>query len=68
LPRNRKGSRSTSDVTWATPGGKTKTGKFGWDDIRDMQEAGTLPAGSIVTTTILDDTQPGGPRMLLFSL
>jgi hypothetical protein len=60
LPR--KGSRSTSDVTWATPGGKTKTGKFGWDDIRDMQEAGTLPAGSTVPTTILDDTQPGGPR------
>jgi hypothetical protein len=60
LPR--KGSRSTSDVTWTTPGGKTKTGKFGWNDIRDMQEAGTFPAGSTVTTTILDDTQPGGPR------
>ena len=58
----RKGSRSTSDVTWKTPSGKTKTGKFGWDDIRDMQEAGTLPAGSTVTTTVVDDTQPGGPR------
>ena len=60
LPR--KGSRTTADVTYTTPDGHSKTGKFGWDDIRPMQEAGTLPAGSTVTTTVIDDTQPGGPQ------
>jgi hypothetical protein len=58
----RKGSRSTADVTYTTPAGRSKTGKFGWDDLRQMQEAGTLPAGSTVTTTVIDDTQPGGPQ------
>ena len=60
LPRN--GSRKTADVTFTTPDGRSKTDKFGWDDIRQMQEAGTLPAGSSVTTTVQDDTQPGGPQ------
>ena len=60
LPR--KGSRTTADVTFTTPDGYSKTGKFGWDDIRRMQVAGTLPAGSTITTTVLDDTQPGGPQ------
>jgi len=60
LPR--KGSRTTADVTYTTPEGRSKTGKFGWDDLRQMQEAGTLPAGSTVTTTVIDDTQPGGPQ------
>ena len=58
----RKGSRTTPDVTYTTPDGYRKTGKFGWDDFRQMQEAGTLPAGSTVTTTVQDDTQPGGPQ------
>jgi hypothetical protein len=60
LPR--KGGRDTADVTWTTPNGPSKTGKFGWDDILQMQQSGTLPAGSTVTTTVLDDTQPGGQR------
>jgi hypothetical protein len=60
LPR--KGSRSTPDVTVTTPDGRHKTGKFGWDDIRRMQEAGNLPTSSTVTTTVQDDTQPGGPQ------
>ncbi|MDP2805471.1 MAG: hypothetical protein Q8O24_05960, partial [Gallionellaceae bacterium] len=60
LPR--KASRTTPDVTFTTPDGRSKTGKFGWDDIRQMQEAGSLPAGSTVTTTVQDDTQPGGPQ------
>ena len=60
LPR--KGSRTTADVTYTTPDGRSKTGNFGWDDIRHMQEAGALPAGSTVTTTVIDDTQPGGPQ------
>jgi hypothetical protein len=60
LPR--KGSRTTADVTLATPNGQSKTGKYGWDDIRLMQEAGTLPAGSKVSTTVVEDTQPCGPQ------
>lgn len=58
LPR--KGSRSTADVTITYPDGRSKTGKLGWDDIREMQEAASLPTGTIVTTTVIDDTQPGG--------
>jgi hypothetical protein len=60
LPR--KGAWGTPDVTWTTPEGCSKTGKFGWDNLLQMQQAGTLPAGSTVTTKVLDDTQPGGPR------
>ena len=60
LPR--KGGRTTQDVTLTTPDGRSKTGKFGWDDICQMQEAGTLQASSTVTTTVQDDTQPGGPQ------
>lgn len=29
---------------------------IGWEDVRD------LPAGTRVIRTVLDDTQPGGPR------
>jgi len=61
LPR--KGSRSTTDVTISYPDGRSKTSKFGWDDIRQMQEDGSLPAGSTITTTVIDDTQPGGPQI-----
>jgi hypothetical protein len=60
LPR--KASRNVPDVTFTTPDGRSRTGKYGWDDIRQMQEAGTLPAGSTVTATMQDDTQPGGPQ------
>ncbi len=60
LPR--KGGRTTADVTWTTSEGRSKTGKFGWDDILQKQQDGSLPAGSTVTTTVIDNTQPGGPR------
>lgn len=60
LPR--KGSRTTADVTITTPDGRSKTSKFGWDDLHAMQGADTLPVGSIITTTVIDDTQPGGPQ------
>ncbi len=33
----------------------------GWDEIRILQNEGKLPAGSVVSTTVIDDTQPGGP-------
>ena len=58
----RKGSRSTADVSYTLPDGHSKSGKFGWDDIHAMQETDTMPAGSTVTTTVIDDTQPGGPQ------
>ncbi|MEI6415122.1 MAG: hypothetical protein WCP34_12795 [Pseudomonadota bacterium] len=44
LPR--KAGKKDAEVTFTTPEGRSKTGKYGWDDIRQMQEAGTLPAGS----------------------
>jgi len=61
LPRN--AARNSPNVTITTPDGRVKTGKYGWSDISQMQESGTLPAGSTVTTTVLDDTQPGGPQI-----
>ena len=57
-----KGSRSKVDVMITYPDGHSKNAKLGWDDIRQMQEADSLPAGSTVTTTVIDDTQPGGPQ------
>jgi hypothetical protein len=60
LPR--KASRTTRDVTFATPDGRSSTGKYGWDDIRQMQDDGTLPTGSTITTNVQDDTLPGGPQ------
>jgi hypothetical protein len=61
LPR--KGGRATADVTCTTADGRSKTGKFGWEDILQKQQDGSLPAGSTVTTNVIDDTQPGGPRI-----
>jgi hypothetical protein len=60
LPRS--GGRGSADVTWTTPDGRSKTGKFGWANILQKQQDGSLPAGSTVTTTVKDNTQPGGPR------
>jgi hypothetical protein len=60
LPRKAKSNDPEVKLTW--PGGQTKTGKYGWDDIHSMQEKGDLPAGSTVETTVIDDTLPGGPR------
>jgi hypothetical protein len=58
----RRGSRAAPDVTITTPDGQTSIGKFGWDDIHQLQELGSLPVGSTVTITVQDDTQPGGVR------
>jgi hypothetical protein len=65
LPR--KGGRATPDVSYVLPDGQKKTGKFGWDDIHQMQNEGSLPAGSEVTTDIRDDTHPGGERVVTVS-
>lgn len=59
LPR--KGNSNTTDVTITTPDAHKRRGKFGWDDIRRMQEQGNLPDGTIVSHTVLNDTLPTGP-------
>jgi hypothetical protein len=60
LPR--KAGRTSPDVTLRFPDGRTRTAKLGWDEIHQLQDTGGLPAGSTVTTTVEDDTQPGGTR------
>ena len=60
LPR--KAGRTPPDVTLRFPDGRARTGKFGWDEIHQLQDTGDLPAGTTVTTTVEDDTQPGGTR------
>ena len=62
LPR--KGSRTTPYVTVKVPGAKLKHERLGWDDIRKMQEDGSLPDGSVVEIDVVDDTQPGGSRVV----
>ena len=60
LPR--KAGRTSPDVTLRFPDGRSRTAKLGWDDLHQLQDTGGLPAGSTVTTTVEDDTQPGGTR------
>lgn len=33
----------------------------GWDDVRRLYDAGKLPDGAVLSTWVIDDTQPGGP-------
>ena len=58
LPRKRK--RADAPISIAFPGG-TKREVEGWDEVRQLQEAGKLPDGAVISTTVIDDTQPGGP-------
>jgi hypothetical protein len=62
LPR--KGGRTTPYVTVNVPGAKLKHERLGWDDIHKMQEEGSLPDGSVVEIDVVDDTQPGGSRVV----
>ena len=59
LPRN--GGRNTPNVTITTPDGRSKTSKLGWDDIRQLQEQGSLPDGTVISHTVRNDTLPTGP-------
>jgi hypothetical protein len=59
LPR---GGKKGSEVTITCPDGLTKTGRYGWDDIRLMQDNGDLPTGSSIETTGFDDTLPNGQQ------
>ena len=62
LPR--KGSRTTPYVRVKAPSAKPINERLGWDDIRRMQEGGSLPAGSVVEIDVVDDTEPGGSRVV----
>ena len=59
LPRKR--GKKDPEITLTLPNGKSRPIQ-GWEELRHHQEMGHLPAGSVVTTTVTDDTLPGGPR------
>jgi hypothetical protein len=59
LPRKR--GKKDPEITLTLPNGKSRPVQ-GWEELRHHQEMGHLPAGSVVTTTVTDDTLPGGPR------
>jgi hypothetical protein len=77
LPR--KGGPKTPVTRITTPDGKRRDGRHGWEDLwqypaaavaaaasDDAPVAGTpkLPDGTVVTMQVIDDTQPGGPRLV----
>jgi hypothetical protein len=59
LPR--KVGLKDSKVTITFPNGTQRTGAFGWDEIRRLQEEGQLPDGTVASHTVLNDTLPTGP-------
>jgi hypothetical protein len=48
-------------ITINYPDGTQKTGAYGWDDIRRMEEQGSLPDGTVISHTVRNDTLPSGP-------
>jgi hypothetical protein len=52
------------EITLTLPDGLGKIPRpiQGWEELRQLQESGHLPDGSVATTTVTDDTLPGGPR------
>lgn len=61
LPRKR--GKKDPEITLALPDGKSRP-IAGWDELLQLQATGDLPDGSTATTTVLDDTLPGGPRQV----
>ena len=61
LPR--RVARNAAPITLTFPDGKSRA-VAGWDELLQLQEAGDLPEGSVATTTVTDDTFPGGPRQV----
>jgi hypothetical protein len=62
LPRKR--GKKDPEITLTLPDGLGKIPRpiQGWEELRQLQESGHLPTGSVATTTVTDDTLPGGPR------
>jgi hypothetical protein len=58
LPRRRKRTDEVITVTFTNGSSREVEG---WDEIRKLQDEGKLLDGSVVSTTVMDDTQPGGP-------
>lgn len=58
LPRKRK--RNDPEIKLIYPSGAVLVVE-GWDELLKLQVDGQLPGGSVVSTIITDDTQPGGP-------
>jgi hypothetical protein len=61
LPRKR--TRTAPEITLTLPDGRTRPIQ-GWDELRQLEDSGQLPEGSVATTTVTDDTLPGGPRQV----
>ena len=58
LPRKRK--RTDAAIRIVFPD-ETSREVDGWDEVRKLQDDGELPDGTVISTTVMDDTQPGGP-------
>jgi len=56
-----KRGKKSPGITLTAADGATRR-RHGWEDPRQLQESGHLPPGSVATTTVTDDTLPGGPR------
>ncbi len=54
LPR--KAGKKHPEVTLTFPNGRIQRGRIGWEDIQDV------PAGTLVSVTVTDDTLPDGPH------
>jgi hypothetical protein len=61
LPRRR--GKKDPEITLTFPDGTSRPIQ-GWEDLRQLQESGQLPDGVVATTTVSDDTLPGGPRQV----
>ncbi len=61
LPR--KGSRTSPKTKITTPEGKVRPGNHGWEDLYQDEKC-LVPAGTVVTMEVTDDTLPGGPRQV----
>lgn len=58
LPRKRK--RNDPEIKLTLPDQTTREVE-GWDEVHKLQDEGKMPDGSVVSTWVMDDTQPGGP-------
>lgn len=59
LPR--KVGKKDPAITITLSDGSTRSGAYGWDDIRQLQDNGQLPAGTRISHTVRNDTLPTGP-------
>ncbi|HDR9178203.1 TPA: class I SAM-dependent DNA methyltransferase [Burkholderia vietnamiensis] len=71
-----KGTGKTPKTRIVMPGGKTREGNFGWEDLWTYADAEAgdgddvvkvggkpkVPDGTVITQWVMDDTLPGGPR------